>query len=80
MGDILQNVNRSTLDVVVGGNTLRGHVADNKFVLVNAGLAMRENILKGQGAMDKGMLRLGAPASLLGTPEFLQKLRPFQTD
>jgi len=41
---------------------------------------MRENILKGQGAMDKGMLRLGAPASLLGTPEFLQKLRPFQTD
>jgi hypothetical protein len=41
---------------------------------------MRENILQAQGAMDKRMLRFGTPASLLGTPEFLQKLRPFQTD
>jgi hypothetical protein len=41
---------------------------------------MRENILQGQGAMDKRMLLLGAPAALLGTPEFLQKFGPFQAD
>ncbi len=79
LGQVLEDVDRHPLRVVVGGDSFRTHVPDDHLVGVDMRRPVRQYVAQGLGAADCGVFIGGIPA-LARALEGSQEIRSLETD